>query len=98
VLSANDLNAQLVFVEMTSTKALRGYTSRVTGKQEVIGIEEFLTPLDPKLRGGFPNRHRKFRVKLTLIFRDLFPLAYRSGNVFAVIVHQDGNKAIPELC
>jgi hypothetical protein len=23
---------------------------RVTGKQEVIGIGEFLTPLDPKLR------------------------------------------------
>jgi hypothetical protein len=31
-------------------------SGRVTGKQEVIGIEEFLTPLDPKLRGGFPNR------------------------------------------
>jgi hypothetical protein len=31
----------------------------VTGKQEVIGIEEFLTPLDPKLRGGFPNRSRE---------------------------------------
>src|ERR1700746_1685289 len=29
------------------------------GKQEVIGIEEFLTPLDPKLRGGFPNRSRE---------------------------------------
>jgi hypothetical protein len=37
VLSANDLNAQLVFVEMTSTKALRGQTSRVTENSSVIG-------------------------------------------------------------
>jgi hypothetical protein len=39
--------------------ATAAWGGRMTGKQEVIGIEEFLTPLDPKLRGGFPNRSRE---------------------------------------